>query len=116
MYFDTWQKIQQHRGAIYSLHGSTYKVETLSLPDHIHNKLAKIWWLYEYMISPDHDPEESFLLLNEGYKEMYLEVFKYCKENGKKNLQRFLGRRYNMLYNIPMSFEVYQGRIYELSL
>lgn len=46
----------------------------------------------------------------------YMQLREECKSKGLKNLQKFLGRRYNMIVNVPKDFESFRGRIYNFGI
>lgn len=94
---------------------SPYIHEWLQLSKGQKKELEEIYNLYHEMISMEHLPSNTWEALNSWGIESFKSCHKFCKEKELKNLTSWLGRRYNMMVNVPKSFEVYQGRIYDIS-
>ena len=69
--------------------------------------------LCELCFKSDHDPEQTWSILHSGLRSEFKELHQFTKDHDLPNLRKWLGRRYNMLYNVPKDFEIYRGRVYE---
>jgi hypothetical protein len=98
----------------FPLNKGVYAHEWMQLDPVTQNDLFSLFYFYEYIVSEDHNPEETFESLNSWARECYLKTFETIKQKGLSNLRSFWGRKYNMFANIPKSFEIYQGRIYDV--
>ena len=77
------------------------------------NSLEAIKIFSEMCFDSDHDPQFTWSILHSGLRNEFKDLHQHCKENDLPNLRKWLGRRYNMLYNVPKDFEIYRGRVYE---